>query len=65
MNGFENAVWTSTIKTMSNEKIALDSIVTNKNSIAHGHVSTITLTEIKNYYKDSRLLIEKFDEIIL
>jgi hypothetical protein len=44
--------------------IALDSIVTNKNGIAHGQSVTLTLSDIKQYYADSRLFIEKIDFLL-
>lgn len=59
-----NSTWCSTLKSMSPERIALDSIVNNKNDIAHGRGSTITLTDVRQYYKESRPLVEKFDELL-
>lgn len=61
---FGNSAWTAILKNMSTEKIALDSIVINKNNIAHGHESTITLLDVKKYYTESRPLIEKFDSLL-
>lgn len=46
-------------------KEALFSIVENKNTIAHGDSLTLTFTDIKDYYENSRVIIEKLDEIIL
>ena len=46
-------------------KLALDSIVSNKNAIAHGLNSGITLVQVEEYYYNSRKLIEKIDEIVL
>lgn len=60
-----NSTWTAALKTLSAERIALDSIVTNKNDIAHGRGSTITLGDVKDFYRLSRPLIEKFDEMLL
>lgn len=44
---------------------ALNSIVNNKNLIAHGENSTITLETIKKYYEDSRNIIIEIDSLIL
>lgn len=60
-----NSTWVSTLKAMSAERIALDSIATNKNGIAHGRGSTATLSDVKGFYQQSRPLIEKFDELLL
>jgi len=58
--------WSSAIKQESKEiKDALDSIVSNKNALAHGSISTITLDEVKIFYEKSRKLIEKIDEVVL
>ncbi|MDP3778634.1 MAG: HEPN domain-containing protein [bacterium] len=65
IGSFGNATWTSALKSMSSERIALDSIVENKNNIAHGHGAIITLLDIKQYYINSRPLIEKFDELLV
>lgn len=46
-------------------KLALDSIVLNKNAIAHGDLCNITLNEVEEYYNNSRKVIEKIDEIVL
>lgn len=44
---------------------ALDSIVTNKNVLAHGGAVNVTLNEIIAYYNDSKLVIEEVDKLIL
>ncbi len=46
-------------------KDALTSIVNNKNLIAHGESSTITLSMVKQHYEDSKIIIEQLDSIIL
>ena len=46
-------------------KSALNSIVGNKNGLAHGVSINITLREAIEYYNDSKAVIEKIDEIIL
>ena len=60
-NKLGNSTLTSVLKGMSNERIALDSIVNNKNDLAHGRGSTTTLADVKGYYASSRKLIEAFD----
>lgn len=50
---------------LEKNRIALENIVINKNSIAHGGKITITINDIINYYKDSKIVIEKIDKIIL
>lgn len=61
---FGNDAWMSALKSMTTEAFALDSIASNKNSIAHGGTSVITLPEVIGYYQQSRPLIEKFDELL-
>jgi hypothetical protein len=61
-----NCGWNHSIASLDNQyKTALDSIVTHKNSIAHGSPSTVTIIDMKTYYQDSKIVIEKIDEIIL
>jgi hypothetical protein len=44
---------------------ALNSIVNNKNLIAHGNSSDITFSIIKQHYEDSKIIIKQLDSIIL
>ena len=44
---------------------ALDSIVSNKNAIAHGLNCDITLDQAEEFYYNSRKVIEKIDEVVL
>lgn len=61
-----NTNWEKTIKVLSSQaKLALDSIVENKNNLAHGLSSNITLSEIIRYYNDSKIVIETIDNIVL
>jgi len=46
-------------------KLALGSIVANKNAIAHGDSTNITLRVVIQYYIDSRIIIEKVDDLFL
>lgn len=61
---FGNTLWLREIKNISiSSERALNSIVGNKNALAHGQLATITLSEVKQYYHDSRQIIEKIDEL--
>jgi len=61
-----NDSWGATIIQMpDNSKIALNNIVENKDGLAHGGGCNVTLSEVYQYYQDSRLIIEKIDEIVL
>ena len=60
----DNKSWYTTLKSMSAERIALDNIVNNKNNLAHGRGLTITLSEVKNYHKDSQVFIKKLDALL-
>jgi hypothetical protein len=46
-------------------KAALGSIVTHKNSIAHGDTTDFTLNAIIIFYRDSRTIIEEIDNLCL
>jgi len=46
-------------------KTAINSIVTNKNELAHRGSSTITMASIKEFYSRSKPIIEKVDAIVL
>ena len=48
-----------------NNKIALDSIVNNKNAIAHGRNCTVTYNEIKNYHERSKVVLKEINKIIV
>ena len=62
----KNSLWITELNKMkSSAGTALDSIVTNKNGIAHGQSITITLSEIKQYYLNSRPFVEKIDFLLL
>lgn len=57
--------WGCELRKLINEGRALDSIVNNKNSLAHGSPITITLTDVKKFYADSRIVFEKVDSLAL
>ena len=46
-------------------KSALNSIVGNKNGLAHGRSINVTLREVIQFYNDSKVVIEKIDDIVL
>lgn len=61
-----NDVWKLEIGTLpQNAQDALNSIVGNKNSLAHGNEATLTLQDVFNYYTDSMEVINKIDEMLL
>jgi len=70
IKGFLNKFDKGWIKKL-NEKIddkkwdALNSIVNNKNNIAHGNFSTITFEDIEDYYANSKDIIMELDSLIL
>jgi len=58
--------WVEKIKTIpERDKLALSSVVNSKNALAHGYNFDVTLAEAIQYYKDSKNVIEKLDDIIL
>ncbi|PIT87473.1 MAG: hypothetical protein COU31_02795 [Candidatus Magasanikbacteria bacterium CG10_big_fil_rev_8_21_14_0_10_40_10] len=64
---FENQTWMAELKNLSqSSKTALNSIVENKNSLAHGQsLSMMTISDIENYYIQSKIVIEKIDDLLL
>ena len=62
-----NDTWAKELRNRIEDKniVALNSIVNNKNLIAHGNSSTITFPFIKQHYEDSKIIIEQLDSIIL
>ncbi len=62
-----NDTWAKELRKRIEDKniSALDSIVYNKNLIAHGESSTITFSIIRQHYEDSKIIIEQLDSIIL
>lgn len=51
-------------KTRVSSREALDSIVNNKNSVAHGHPLNATLDDVAVYYRESRGLLENLEDIL-
>jgi hypothetical protein len=64
---FGNEKWIDEFKGISqSSKTALDSIVENKNSLAHGQPSfTLTISDVENYYHSSKYIFEKIDDLML
>ena len=62
-----NKEWTESLNKIIDVECwdALDSIVRQKNLIAHGNDSTITFEDIKKYYSSSIGIIKKLDQLIL
>lgn len=60
---FGGEKWKNELRESAFGGVALDSIVNNKNALAHGQLSTFTLADVKQYYRDSRPVIEKIDSL--
>jgi hypothetical protein len=61
---FGNKSWKENLKLLVSEGRALDSIVSNKNALAHGQTVTITLTQVLDYYDESRKVVERIDSLM-
>jgi|GEM_PF-1486922 len=61
-----NRSWATTLKSLDIQyKDAIDSIVANKNLIAHGSSSTLTINDVKDFHNRAKVVIEKIDELFL
>lgn len=61
-----NEQWSLEIENIdANNLTAVDNIVNNKNSLAHGIDITLTLHDTIQYYQDSLVVINKIDEMLL
>lgn len=60
-----NKEWLKKLKEKIKEENweALNSIVNNKNNIAHGNRCDITFDDIKNYYNNSKIIITELDTL--
>ncbi len=66
IKSFKNSSWENSIKALKpSAGLAIDSIVANKNGLAHGQGITTTLNDVKDYYINSRPLIEKIDALLI
>jgi hypothetical protein len=59
-----NIQWAENLKAAISKKHleSLESIIVNRNAIAHGGTSNITLRELSNYYTDIIYIIEKLED---
>lgn len=61
-----STAWSENLKLLPQKnKDAIDSIVNNKNLIAHGRPSLITIADIKAFHVDATVVIEKIDNLFL
>lgn len=51
-------------KIQNRAKTDLNNIVNNKNAVAHGNTSNLTLAEIKNCHKNCKSIFEKLEKIM-
>ena len=60
-----NSQWANELETVAEEEIkdAVDSIVANRNQIAHGRDVGITYTRIKNYYERAIKVVDLIENI--
>lgn len=57
--------WKNVIQSLPNHaKTAFESIVTNKNAVAHGQPCNITLDDVIDFYNNSKPVIEEVDRIL-
>lgn len=58
--------WAKTLKKKirNQAKTSLNNIVTNKNAVAHGNTSNLTLAEIKNCHRNCKSIFEKLEKIM-
>jgi hypothetical protein len=57
--------WKREVNKLSNiAKQSFNNILINKNALAHGTPCSITLEEVIKYYNESKIVIEKIDEIV-
>jgi hypothetical protein len=59
-----NIKWADELKRLVEERhrVSLNNIILNRNTLAHGGSSRITIHELYNYYQDVTYLIEKLEE---
>lgn len=64
--GWFSAKWAKTLKKKirNQAKTSLNNIVTNKNAVAHGNTSNLTLAEIKDCHKQCKSIFEKLEKIM-
>ncbi len=64
---FDNQNWINEINLIPEKnRSALNSICENKNALAHGTSTfTLTISDVENYYIDSKMILEKIDDLLL
>jgi hypothetical protein len=61
-----NTQWSTELKGLDDQyKDAINSIVANKNLIAHGNSSTLTIRDVKDFHFRATVVIEKIDHLFL
>lgn len=61
-----NRTWKTQIKNLpQQDKGALNSIVNNKNALAHGQPVTVSLSDVIQFYNDSKNIILYIDNLLL
>lgn len=61
-----NKNWSVSLKLIDIKyRDAITSIANNKNQIAHGSATSLTLNDVYNYYYDSKIVIEEIDKLLL
>ncbi len=62
-----NNQWAKRLKSQisKNEIASLESIILNRNNLAHGGTSPLTLTDLEQYYLDVLSLLTKLESIVI
>jgi hypothetical protein len=65
LNGF-NYEWSMRIKkyTEGQLKDSVDSVVANRNLIAHGKANSLSILRVKGYFKDCNLVINAIESVV-
>ena len=58
--------WTTAFLARMNDELksSLNSLISNRNNIAHGNTDSITFNKIKQYYDDTKKVIDILDQVI-
>lgn len=61
-----NSEWTAAFLAKMNDRLksSLNSLISNRNNIAHGNTDSITFNNIKQYYNDTKKVIDILDQVI-
>lgn len=61
-----NTSWSISLGALKNTSgVAIDSIITNKNHVAHGESCTVTINDVVQYHRDARIVVETIDRLML